>query len=216
VTTIYPELRCALVDAARRRYNQRGPVPGLLRRRERLRPLALGGSASAFAAAVAALLTVTAGSAPTVAQAFPILATPARALSSQPALARELRAASAAGVPSFQSVHTFSGSGYSGGVSQVAIGGQSMVCVAFADAADSSGRAGCSATATAEQQGITLSDGGEFVVLVPTGGSVELTTSSGTTALAVDSGGIASGSVAGPATITVHVGSSATTTQLTG
>jgi hypothetical protein len=218
VTTIYPELRSALVAAAQHHYQAPESTPvrlaGGIERRP-LGSLALGAAACGLAAVAAALL-VSAGGAATAAQAFPLLKTPASPLSAHPALAKQLRGASAAGIPSFRSVHTFSGAGYTGGVSQVKVGGTSMLCVAFASTGGTSARVGCSATSEAERQGITLTDGGRFVVLVPTGGSVDLVSNGRSTPLATDGSGIASGLVDHPASLTVHVGGATTTTQLPG
>ena len=65
-----------------------------------------------------------------------------------------------------------------------------------------------------EEDRVGVEDGGEFVVLVPAGGSVDLTTNGTTTAVPIDDGGIATGPVDQAATLTVTVGSSVTTTQL--
>jgi hypothetical protein len=218
VTTIYPELRSALAAAAQRHYQAPQSTPtrlaGRLERR-RLRSLILGGSACGLAA-VAAVLLFSPGGAPTAAQAFPLLKTPASPLSSHAALAKQLQGASAAGIPSFQSIHAFSGAGYSGGVSQVNVAGVSMICLAVATTGGTSGRVGCTATSEAERHGITLTDGGRFVVLVPAGGRVDLATNGGSRAVAVDGSGIASGAVDRAATLTVHSGGSTMTTQLPG
>jgi hypothetical protein len=219
VTTIYPELRSALVAAADRHYQVAGSTPTRVHRRigrRSPRPVVLVGSAGGLAAAVAAALLLSGGSAVTVAQAFPLLKKPASPLSAHPALAKRLHAASAGGVPAFQTIHAFSGVGYSGYLSQVNVGGMNMLCLGFATTDGASGRAGCSAPGQAERHGITLTDGGRFVVLVPTGGSVELTTDGNSTPVTVDSSGIASGSVGAPATLTVRVGGSTSTTRLPG
>jgi len=221
VSDIYPQLRGALVEAAHRHYQGTEPITARARSRSSSRPklhslppLVRGGSAAGLAAAVAAALLFSAGGGPTAAQAFPILTSPATEISSHPALANAFHAASADGVPAFQSIHAFSTPNYTGGVSQVTVGGVSMICVGFTNRDGGSGRVGCSTTATAEQRGIVLTDDGEFVVLVPAGGSVDLTTGGVTTAVPVDSDGVASGVVDQNATLTIHVGNSVTTQQL--
>jgi hypothetical protein len=103
--------------------------------------------------------------------------------------------------------------GYSGYVAQSTDG--SFICVGFTNADNASERVGCSTTAIAEQQGIVVTFGGEeFVALVPAGGSADLTTNGTTTAVPIDDGGIATGTVDQAATLTVTVGSSVTKTQL--
>jgi hypothetical protein len=219
MSTIYPDLRSALVAAAERHYQVAESTPTFVARRiERrsLRPVALAGSACGVAATVAAALLFSTGSAVTAAQAFPLLKKPASPLSAHPALAKRLDAESGNGVPAFQTIHAFSGVGYSGYLSQVSLGGMNMLCLGFATTGGTSGRGGCSATAQAERHGITLTDGGRFVVLVPTGGSVTLATGGHSTAVAIDGSGIASGTVGAPATLTVSVGGTTTTTPLAG
>ena len=219
MNTIYPELRSALVAAAKRHHQVAEPTPACVAprtERRSLRPAVLVGSACGLAAAVVAALLFSAGSAITAAQAFPLLKKPTSRLSAHPALAERLHAASGAGVPAFQSIHSFTGAGYTGGLSEVNLGGMSMLCLAFTSSGGTSGRVGCSATAQAERDGITLTDGERFVVLVPTGGSVEETTGGHSSPVAVDGSGIASGSVGAPATLTVRVDGSTTTTQLRG
>jgi hypothetical protein len=222
VNDIYPQLRAALVDAAYRHFqaadSNAAREPSRSSRRLKLHslpPLMRGASAAGLAATVAAALWFSAGGGPTAAQAFPILASPATEIGSHPSLAKALaHAVSADGLPTFRSIHAFSTPNFTGGVSQVTVGGAAMICVGFTNRDGSSARVGCSATANAEQQGIVLTDHGEFVVLVPAGGSVDLTTGGVTTAVPVDSDGVASGVVDQNATLTIHVGNSVTTQQL--
>src|ERR1019366_592213 len=138
---VLPELRQALVEAGHARYQGAEAAPARERARitrhrgfQRWRPLALGGGVSGIAAAVAAALLFAAGSAPTAAQAFPILAKPGTKISAQsPALAKQLHealvsgsavaSAPPSGVPSdlhisFEYTHTFATPGYSGYVAQ--------------------------------------------------------------------------------------------------
>ena len=207
----------ARVNLSERRHTAPASVPaplaGRIERRPR-RSLMLGGSALGVAAAAAAVFLLSAGGVPTAAQAFPLLKKPASPLGAHPGLAKRLHPASNAGIPAFESIHAFAGAGYSGGLSQVNVGGVSMICLAFTNAGGNSGRVGCSATRQAERDGITLTDGVRFVVLVPAGGSVEIATGGHSTAVPVDGSGIASGTVERPAILTVRVGGSITTTNL--
>src|ERR1700690_3531118 len=79
--TAMPQTRRALLEAAQRHYSANAePAAGARRapRRRttrRLRPLILGSTSGVVGATVAAVLLLSAGGAPTAAQALPILAT---------------------------------------------------------------------------------------------------------------------------------------------
>jgi hypothetical protein len=223
VNNLMPQMRRTLVDAAHRHYHEdarasrssaRIPLRGRVRR---MRPLVLGGASGVLCAIVAAAVLLSAGGAPSAADAFPILKTPATPLAGHPLLAR-LRALSAAGTSTaFQTVHAYSVPNFTGVVLQSSDG--STLCMLASPPAGSSYFV-CVPTTQAEQTGLllawtpTVGEAG-FVALVPTRGSVTLTTNGTTTAVPVDANGIASGTVGTTATVSVQVGTSTATRQLT-
>jgi hypothetical protein len=235
-----PQLRRTLVAAANRLYHEDVRVPSgpraSLRRPARLRPLILGGTSGVLAATIAAVLLLSAGSAPTAAQALPILATrgtPVAALADHASLLAMLHgAADATGASgtgsngtswptSWGPVHEFSVAAGIGYVVQSSDG--STLCVLLVSALDTtvaySART-CAATSSAQQQGVLLTTSDwtpgdyNFVALVPTGGTVTLTDDGTTTNVPVDASGIADGVVHDNATVSLQVGSSLQTSQL--
>jgi hypothetical protein len=240
MTNDIPQLRRTLVAAANRLNHEDVRVASgsraSLHRRARLRPLMLGGTSGVLAATVAAVLLLSAGSAPTAAQALPILATratPVAALADHASLLAMLRGAaagnSASGTggsgtswpTSWGPVHEFSVAAGPGYVIQSSDG--STLCVLLLSAPDTtvahSART-CAATSLAQQQGVLLTTSDwtpgdyDFVALVPTGGSVTLTDDGTTTNVPVDAGGIAAGVVHDNATVLLQAGSSLQTSEL--
>jgi hypothetical protein len=193
------------------------------------RPAVFGGAASAIAAATLAIVLLSAGGAPSVAQAFPILASTQTEVAHAgggihggPGIAWALltgalpaeygRSGSSDNV---QISHQFAAGSDTGYVLQTTYG--SWICVtANANAGPGPAVVGCSTTTDAEKQGIVVvfRNGEGFIALVPTGGSVSLTTNGTTTSVPVDSDGIATDSVRQNATLSVQVGGSVYTQQL--
>ena len=237
--TDMPQTRRALLDAAHRHYlaaeppDARSPRTPLRRRR----PLVLGGTAGVVGATLAAALLLSAGGAPTAAQALPILATRATPVAAIPhrtsllALLHSADTGSGASVvsgdtswpASWGPVHQFSlaGSATFGYVVQSSDG--STLCVVLVSPPGTTvayAARTCAPTASAEQQGLVLttrdwSPGDyNFVALVPTGGNVTLTDDGTTTNVPVDANGIAGGVVHDNATLSIQVGSSVQTSQV--
>jgi hypothetical protein len=240
MTNDIPQLRRTLVAAANRLYHEDVRVPSgsraSLRRPARLRSLILGGTSGVLAATVAAALLLSAGSAPTAAQALPILATratPVAALADHASLLAMLRGTAAGNSPSgtesngtswptsWGPVHEFSVVAGYGYVVQSSDGG--TLCVVLLSAPDTTvvyAARACAATPSAQQQGVLLTTSDwtpgdyNFVALVPTGGTVTLADDGTTTNVPVDASGIAAGVVHDNATVSLHVGSSVQTLQL--
>jgi hypothetical protein len=239
--TDMPQTRRALLEAAHRHYlaaeepdarSRRTPLRRLARRR---RPLVLGGTAGVVGATLAAVLLLSAGGAPTAAQALPILATPATPVAAIPhrasllALLHSADTGSGGSVvsgdttwpTSWGPVHQFSVAGTFGYAVQSSDG--STLCVVLVSPPGTTlayAARACAPTASAEQQGLVLttrdwSPGDyNFVVLVPSGGNVTLTDDGTTTSVPVDANGIAAGVVHDNATLSVQVGSSVETSQV--
>jgi len=240
MTNDIPQLRRTLVAAANRLCHEDVRVPSgsrvSLRRPARLRPLILGGTSSVLAATAAAVLVLSAGSAPTAAQALPILATratPVAALADHASLLAMLHGAaagkSASGTgsdgtswpTSWGPVHEFSAAAGRGYVIQSSDG--STLCVVLLSAPDTTvayAARTCAATSSAQQRGVLLTTSdwtpGDYnvVALVPTGGTVTLTDDGTTTNVPVDASGIAAGVVHDNATVSLQVGGSVQTSQL--
>ena len=229
-----PQTRAALLEAAQRHYQPSSAAgaqprePRALRIMPRLRPLTIGGGATALAATVAGVVVVlSAGGAPSAAQALPILGTPAVHVSDR-AVARELHDLAGS---SGWTVHTFVGAdGGAGYVEESA--DESRTCVFYTppqptDPAITTVPAGgtptptgyCAPTADLMATGATATwnwNAGDYdyYAVVPTGGSLTLTDDGTTTSIQVDSAGIASGVVHDNATITLTVGTSTQARQL--
>jgi len=193
----------------------------------------LGGASGLLAAAVAVVLLLSAGSAPTAAQGLPILRTRAthitdlRVLRTVHALASESTGNSGSLLP--QSAHTFSGTDFTGYLvqSQGGVDGSAgaALCLLIAPLAGTEAgqgsfvRANCGPTAQVEQTGMLMSwtwtpGDYDFVALVPAGGSVTVTADGSTTSVPGDASGVASGVVHDNATVSLQVGSSTVTRQL--
>ena len=129
-----------------------------------------------------------------------------------------LHALSAAGTgTALQIVHAYSAPNFHGVVMQSSDG--DTLCLLASPPAGSSYFA-CVPTARAEHNGVLLAwtpiaGQAAFVALVPTGGSATLTTNGTATTVPVDANGIASGTVDANATVSVQVGASTVTGQLT-
>jgi hypothetical protein len=240
MTNDIPQLRRTLVAAANRLDHEDVPAAsasrGSRRGPARLRPLILGGTSGVLAATVAALLLLSAGSAPTAAQALPILttrSTPVAALADHASLSAMLHGAAAgdgaSGADSDGSswptswgpVHQFSVAAGYGYVVQSS--DASTLCVVLLSAPGTTvayAARTCAATSSAQQQGLLLTTpdwtAGDynFVALVPTGGNVTLSDDGTTTNVPADADGIAAGVVHDNATVSLQAGSSVQTSQL--
>lgn len=231
--TVMPQTRRALLEAAQRHYSA-DPEPAAgsrWRTTRRLRPLILGSTSGVVAATVAAVVLLSAGGAPTAAQALPILATrptPA-AVAHHASLVRMLQGVSsgdgASWPTSWGPVHQFSmaATNLYGYVVESTDGSTlCMVLVSAPAPASTTAYAArtCAPTSSAEQQGMLLATADwtpgdyEFVVLVPTGGTVTLTDDGTTTNVPVTALGIAGGVVHDNATVSLQIGSSVQTSQL--
>jgi hypothetical protein len=241
--TDMPQTRRALLEAAHRHYvaaeeraarSPRTPLRRLVRRR---RPLVLGGTAGVVGATLAAVLLLSAGGAPTAAQALPILATRATPVAAIPhrasllALLHSADSSSGGSVisgdtswpTSWGPVHQFSVAGTAAFGYVVQSSDGSTLCVVLMSPPGTTvayAARTCAPTASAEQQGLVLttrdwSPGDyNFVALVPTGGNVTLTDDGTTTSVPVDANGIAGGVVHDNATLSIQVGSSVQTSQV--
>ena len=240
MTNDIPQLRRTLVAAANHLYHQDVRVPSSSRASlhspARLRPLILGGTSGVLAATVAVVLLLSAGSAPTAAQALPILATratPVAALANHASLLAMLHGAAAANSASgtdssgtswptsWGPVHEFSLSAGRGYVVQSS--DASTLCVVLLSAPDTTvahAARTCAATSSAQQQGVLLTTSDwttgdyNFVALVPTGGTVTLTDDGTTTNVPVDANGMVAGVVHDNAMVSLQVGSSVQTSQV--
>lgn len=241
--TDMPQTRRALLDAAHRHYLAaeepvaRSPRTPLRRPVRRRRPLVLGGTASVAGATLAAVLLLSAGGAPTAAQALPILATratPVAAIPHRASLLALLHSADTGSGPSVVSgdtswptswgpVHQFSVADTAAFGYVVPSSDGSTLCLLLLSPPGTTvvyAARACAPTASAEQQGLVLttqdwSPGDyNFVALVPTGGNVTLTDDGTTTSLPVDANGIVGGVVHDNATLSIQVGSSVQTSQV--
>jgi hypothetical protein len=189
--------------------------------RHRRRSLAALASATGAAAAVVTALVLTAGAAPSVAQAFPILAGPTTDLHSMVAdreWAGSTLSQIAAGGDILQHAHPFPepyGTGYVLGSPD----GQWICLFVPQGSGPHPSESTCGLTADVEHGGAllvrSLPDGGYYyVALVPAGGSLTVTANGTTTSVPIDSNGIATGTVNDSATLTVNVGGVVTTEQV--
>ncbi len=235
--TAMPQTRRALLEAAQRHYSANAqPARGSRRAARsrttrRLRPLILGSTSGVVGAAVAAALLLSAGSAPTEAQALPILATRATpaAVAHHASLVQMLQGVSsgdgASWPTSWGPVHQFAIAAINlhGWVVE-STDGSTLCMVLMSPPAPGqttvSADRTCAPTYSAEQQGMLLatsdSTAGDytFVVLVPTGGTVTLTDDGTTTNVAVSALGIAGGVVHDNASVSLQVGGSVQTSQV--
>jgi hypothetical protein len=182
------------------------------------RPLMLGGATGTLGAATLAIVLLSAGGAPTAAQAFPILRT----------TTVELRT-HAVGAPgeivawALRSAHPFSepyGTGY---VVERPQGNTMCLFVpspSSTPAGPSTALFACGSTQSLEQQGTAFVVNGPagspdaFVALVPTGGALTVTADGATTAVSAHDG-IATGLISQSEALTLHVGDSTTTEHVT-
>lgn len=234
--TDMPQTRRALLEAAHRRYGAATEPDARPPHTPLRRPLVLGGTAAVVGATVAAVMLLSAGGAPTAAQALPILATrptPVTAIHHRASLLALLHDADTGGNGSATSGDTSWPTSW-GPVHQFSVGGTtfgyvvqssdgSTLCVVLVSppgtAVAYAARA-CAPTASAEQQGLVLTtqdwNPGDynFVALVPAGGNVTLADDGSTTSVPVDASGIAAGVVHDNATLSVQVGGSVQTSQV--
>jgi len=229
--TDMPQTRRALLEAAHRHYLAAEEPDARSPRTPLRRPLVLGGTAGVVGATLAAVLLLSAGGAPTAAQALPILATRATpaAVAHHASLVRMLQGVSsgdgASWPTSWGPVHQFSlaVTNLDGYVVESTDGSTiCMVLVSPPAPASTTAYAArtCAPTSSAEQQGMLLatpdwtSGDYDFVVLVPTGGTVTLTDDGTTTNVPVTALGIAGGVVHDNATVSLQTGSSVQTSQV--
>ncbi|HUY58502.1 MAG TPA: hypothetical protein VMV16_02215 [Solirubrobacteraceae bacterium] len=190
-------------------------------------PAVVGGAASALAATLAAAL-LSAGGAPSVAQAFPILASPAVDLSHRVAVERSLirhGMAPSVAAASLKHAHEFTTAAGNGFTFEASNGAQ--ICLItyppsgfFAGQPDAH-NGGCDSTATAEQNGmITAAAWGNsseqlqtYEALVPTGGTLEVTTDGTTSAVPVPADGIVTGVVQQGTAVSVSITVNGATTS---
>jgi hypothetical protein len=198
--------------------------------------IALAGTTGTGAAVVAALV-LSAGTAPTPAQAFPILKKRGVDISSNAsarhALASWLPSATAL-FGALQSAHSFpipAGSGETGVGYLLESPDRSSLCLVLREFG-AAGQPGslvhsalgpvvCSSTADAERSGLVAvggaatyqTDGNVFVALIPTGATAEVTGNGTTVSLPLNDG-IATGVAPPMATLTINVAGVTQTTQL--
>jgi hypothetical protein len=183
------------------------------------RPVLVGGAASAVAATLAAVL-LSAGGAPSVAQAFPILASPTVDLSHRVAVERSLirrGMAPSVAAASLKRAHEFTTAAGNGFTFETSDGAQ--ICLityppsGFLSGQPAAYNGGCDAMATAEQAGMITAaawgNGSEqlqtYEALVPTGGTFDVTTDGTTTAVPVPADGIVTGVVQQGTTVSVSI-----------
>jgi hypothetical protein len=183
------------------------------------RPVLVGGAASAVAATLAAVL-LSAGGAPSVAQAFPILASPTVDLSHRVAVERSLirrGMAPSVAAASLKRAHEFTTAAGNGFTFETSDGAQ--ICLityppsGFLSGQPAAHNGGCDAMATAEQAGMITAaawgNGSEqlqtYEALVPTGGTFDVTTDGTTTAVPVPADGIVTGVVQQGTTVSVSI-----------
>jgi hypothetical protein len=190
--------------------------------RHRRRFLAALAGTTGAATAVVTALVLTAGAAPSAAQALPILSSPAAHIRN-PTVLRALRTLDGSGT---WTTHTFTGpDGGTGYVEESQDG--SKLCVDYTPPSPSAPSSGptqtptgeCDGTADLALHGIIMSwnwtpGNYDFYAVVPTGGSVSLTANGTTSAVPVDANGIAVGVVHDNATVSLQIGSSNQVMQL--
>jgi hypothetical protein len=192
------------------------------------RPAVVGGAASALVATLAAVL-LSAGGAPSVAQAFPILASPTVDLSHRVAVERSLirrGMAPSVAAASLKRAHEFTTAAGSGFTFETSNGAQ--ICLityppsGFLEGQPDAHNGGCDSTATAEQDGMITAaawgNGSEqlqtYEALVPTGGTFEVTTDGTTAPVPVPADGIVTGVVQQGTAVSVSISvNGSTTTQ---
>jgi hypothetical protein len=194
-------------------------------------------STTGTGAAVVAALVLSAGTAPTPAQAFPILKKRGIDISSNASVSHALASwlpSATALFGALQTAHSFpipAGSGDTGVGYLLASPDGSSLCLVLREFG-AAGQPGslvhsafgpvvCSSTADAEQSGLVAvggaapyqTDGNVFVALIPTGATVEVT-DNGTTAPVPVNDGIATGVAPPTATLTTNIAGVTQTTQL--
>ena len=235
--TDMPQTRRALLEAAHRHYLPAEETAARSPRTPLRRPVVLGGTAGVVGATLAAVLLLSAGGAPTAAQALPILATratPVAAIHHRGSLSALLHSAdtstggsAVSGDTSWPTswgpVHQFSLAGATAFGYVVQSSDGSTLCVVLVSQPGTTvayAARTCAPTVSAAQQGLVLSTRDwspgdyNFVALVPTGGNVTLTDDGTTTSVPVDANGIAGGVVHDNATLSIQVASSVQTSQV--
>jgi hypothetical protein len=180
-------------------------------------------AAATTGAVVAAVLLLSGGVTPSVASAFPILARPAVDLSHRVGVERALLArgiSASVATASLRRAHEFTTTDGNGFAFETTDGTQ--ICVVtyppagFLPGQPDAHNAGCATTANALEQGILAAaawgSGSQqlqtYEALVPTGGSVTVTSGGTTTNVPVGADGIATGVANEPTTVTLTVGGS--------
>ena len=191
------------------------------------RPALVGGAASALAATVAAVL-LSAGGAPSVAQAFPILAGPTVDMSRRMVVERSLvrrGMAPSVAAASLKHAHEFTTAAGNGFTFETSDGAQ--ICLVtypppgFLAGQQDAHNGGCDPTATAEQRGMITAaawgNGSEqlqtYEALVPAGGTFNVTTNGATSAVPVPADGIVTGVVQEGTTVSVSINVNGSTTR---
>lgn len=186
-------------------------------------------AATATAGVVAAVLLLSGGVTPSVASAFPILARPTVDLSHRIGVERALvarRIAPNVAAASLRRAHEFTTANGNGFAFETTDGTQ--ICIVtypppgFLPGQPDAHNAGCAATADALQHGILAAaawgNGSQqlqtYEALVPTGGSLAVTSDGTTTSVPVGADGIATGVVNQTTTVTLTVGDSSISEQV--